>query len=249
MWFDSHCHLTMLEPDPAEVVEAAARAGVTGLLTVGVTVADSQEAATVAASFPSVWATAGVHPHEAKAGIEGLSLLLDDPNIVAVGECGLDYYYDHSPRRAQVEVFKAQIGLANARDLALVIHTRDSWPETLDLLDDEGIPRRTVFHCFTGGVDEATACLARGAYLSFSGIVTFKTATDLREAALITPLDRLLIETDSPYLAPIPHRGRPNEPAHVAIVGEFLAELRGEPVETLAEATTANASALFRSGS
>ena len=249
MWFDSHCHLTLAKSDPSQVVEAAAAAGVDGLVTIGVTVANSIEAATIASMFPRVWATAGVHPHEASAGIDGLGIALDDPAVVAVGESGLDYHYDHSPRQAQREVFRAQIGMANDRDLALVIHTREAWEETFELLDAEGVPARTVFHCFSGGADEATACLARGAHLSFSGIVTFPTADDLREAALITPLDRLLIETDSPYLAPVPHRGRPNEPAHVAIIGEFLAELRGETPETLAAATTANASALFQLGS
>jgi TatD DNase family protein len=248
MWFDSHCHLTMAKSDPVQVVEAAAAAGVDRLVTIGVTVANSMEAALIASMFPRVWATAGVHPHEASAGIEGLEAALDDPAVVAVGECGLDFHYDHSPRQVQQDVFRAQIALANERDLALVIHTREAWEETFELLDAEGAPARTVFHCFTGGADEAKACLARGAHLSFSGIVTFPTADDLREAALLTPLDRLLIETDSPYLAPVPLRGQPNEPAHVAIIGEFLAKLRGVTAEAMAASTTANASALFRLG-
>jgi len=246
MWFDNHSHLTTLEDDPETVVADAAASGVTRLLTVGTSVADSVAAAGIAARFDNVWATAGVHPHDAKSGIEGLVEALQAPFVVAVGECGLDYHYDHSPRPVQAEVFRAQIALANEGDLALVIHTRLAWDDTFKLLDAEGTPARTVFHCFSGGPDETAECLARGASLSFSGIITFKTADDLRAAALATPSDRILIETDSPYLAPVPHRGRPNTPAHVAVIGRYLAELRGETATALAEITTANAISLYR---
>jgi TatD DNase family protein len=245
-WFDNHCHLTSLDGDPAAAVAAAAEAGVTRLLTVGCTVADSAAAATVAAAFDQVWCTAGVHPHEARHGIEGLEALLDHPQVVAVGECGLDYHYDHSPRDSQAEVFRRQIALANANDLALVIHTREAWDDTFALLDLEGIPERTVFHCFTGGVGELLACLDRGASVSYSGIVTFGSADDVRAAAVATPLDRVLVETDSPYLAPVPHRGRRNQPAYVSLVGEHLAGLRGDTVAELATATSANAANLYR---
>ena len=146
--------------------------------------------------------------------------------VIAVGECGLDYYYDHSPRAEQREAFAAQIHLANERSLPLVVHTRDAWAETFDILDAVGVPERTIFHCFTGGPDEARQCIERGAYLSFSGIVTFKTATELHEAARRCPPDRILAETDSPYLAPMPHRGRTNQPAYVVHVVEALADLR-----------------------
>lgn len=246
MWFDNHCHLTSLKVPPDEAVAQAAEVGVTGLLTVGCTVLDSRAAVDVAAARAGVWATAGVHPHDAKDGLDGLEELLGHPSVVAVGECGLDFHYDHSPRDVQAEVFRRQIELAHRHDLALVIHTREAWDETFDLLDAEGVPERTVFHCFTGGPDEADACLERGARLSISGIVTFGSADDLRAAAVRVPLDRLLIETDSPYLAPVPHRGQPNRPALVTVVGRALAELRGEGVEELALATTANAHALYR---
>lgn len=245
MWFDNHCHLTSLKQEPEAVVSAAAKAGVSRLLTVGCSVADSTEAVEIATRFPSVWATAGVHPHEAKDGIEGLEGLLDHSKIVAVGECGLDYHYDYSPREDQAESFVHQIALAKQRDLALVIHTREAWDDTFEILDREGMPERTVFHCFTGGPNEAAAAVERGAYVSFSGIVTFKTAEDLRAAAVITPEDRILVETDSPYLAPVPHRGKPNQPANVAVVGEFLADLLDRPVDEFAATTTANANALF----
>jgi TatD DNase family protein len=245
MWFDNHCHLTTMQStskvDPAEAVAAATAGGVSHLLTVGCTVEDSAEAAAIASRFDHVWATAGVHPHDAAGGIDGLVPLLDDENVVAVGECGLDFHYDRSPRGVQADVFRQQISIANDRGLPLVIHTREAWDETFTVLDAEGIPARTVFHCFTGGPAEAAACVERGALLSFSGIVTFPSATDLQAAAVDTPIERLLVETDSPFLAPVPHRGKRNEPANVAVVGGFLAELRGEPAEDLAAATMANA--------
>ncbi len=244
-WFDNHCHLTSLKQTPEEAVEAASDAGVTRLLTVGCTVPDSAAAADIATRFDNVWATAGVHPHDAKDGLDGLEALLDHPKVVAVGECGLDYHYDHSPRPEQAESFVRQIAMANERDLALVIHTREAWDDTFEILDREGMPARTVFHCFTGGPDEAAAAVERGGYVSFSGIITFKTAEELRAAAAITPEDRILVETDSPYLAPVPHRGKPNQPANVAVVGEFVAELLDRPADRFAQMTTANALDLF----
>lgn len=252
-WFDNHCHLTSLDADPAAIVADARSGGVSRLLTVGCTVEDSAKAIEIAAEFDNVWATAGVHPHEAEGGIDGLVELLDTGSlesrkIVAVGECGLDYHYDHSPRAVQRLVFEQQIALAFERDLALVIHTRQAWEDTFAILDDVGVPPRTVFHCFTGGPAEAEQCLARGGYLSFSGIVTFPSAQDVRDAAMITPIDRVLVETDSPYLAPVPHRGKKNRPAHVSVVGEAIAELRGWSYDETATATTANALALFAIG-
>jgi len=214
-------------------------------VTVGCDLVDSRAAVATASRHDDVWTTAGVHPHEASGGVDGLVDLLADPRVVAVGEAGLDFHYDHSPRDAQRDAFAAQIGLANAHDLPLVIHTREAWDETFAILDAEGVPARTVFHCFTGGPDEAAEGLARGALLSFSGIVTFRTAEDLRAAAATCPLDRAMVETDSPYLAPVPHRGRPNEPAHVALVGAAVAEAMGRPVDEVAAATTANARAFY----
>ncbi len=164
---------------------------------------------------------------------------------MAVGETGLDYYYDHSPREVQQRVFAEQIQLANDHRLALVIHSRDAWDDTFAVLADAGVPERTVLHCFTGGPDEARRALDIGATLSFSGIVTFKGAPEVQAAAAICPLDRLLVETDSPYLAPIPHRGRPNRPAWVPHVGQFIADLRDMPVGDLARATTDNAATFF----
>jgi len=246
-WFDNHCHLddAHLPGGTDGALEAARRAGVTGFITVGTDAEHSQASIAIAARHPDVWATVGLHPHDAKNGVDTIVGLLDDPKVVAVGECGLDYFYDHSPRAVQRQAFAEQVELAHRRALPLVIHTRDAWDDTFSILSEQGAPARTIFHCFTGGPSEAKRCLDLGAYLSFSGIVTFKTAGELREAAQLCPTDRLLVETDSPYLAPVPHRGRRNQPAYVPLVGACLAEVRGMPVEEVAACTLVNASVAF----
>jgi TatD DNase family protein len=243
-WVDNHCHLDLT--DAGDLVAEAADAGVERIVNVGTDVAASRVAIETARRFDGVWATAGVHPHEARLGLEGLEALLAEPEVVAVGECGLDFHYDHSPRPVQRDVFAAQVALAHAHDLALVIHTREAWDETFDVLAAEGVPERTVFHCFSGGPDEARRALDTGACLSFSGIVTFKTAGDLRAAAAACPVDRVLVETDAPYLAPVPHRGRPNRPAWVGVVGGAVAAARGTDPETLAAAVWSTAERVYR---
>ena len=246
-WTDSHCHVHDEQiPDGADAaVKAAVDSGVTTLISVGCDRATSLAAIAVAERHPEVFATVGLHPHDAVNGVDTIVDLLDTEGIVAVGECGLDYYYDHSPRDVQQQVFAEQIALANARELPLVIHTRDAWDDTFAVLADVGVPARTVFHCFTGGPDEARRALDIGAHLSFSGIVTFKGAPEVQAAAALCPLDRMLVETDSPYLAPVPHRGKPNRPAWVAHVGQHIADLRDIAVAEVAAATTANARAVF----
>jgi TatD DNase family protein len=245
-YIDSHCHLYDTRGVAVEDVIAAARAaGVTTMINVGCDAATTEQAIAAAASHDDIFATVGLHPHEAKHGVDTIVPYIDDPNIVAIGECGLDYFYDHSPRPEQRVAFAAQIQLAHQRSMPLVIHTRDAWAETFDILDAEGVPERSIFHCFTGGPDEARQCLARGAYLSFSGIVTFKTATDLHEAARLCPMDRMLAETDSPYLAPVPHRGKSNQPAYVTHVVQAIAELRSAPLDEVRAATVANACLAF----
>ncbi len=247
MWTDAHCHIPY-EGVGEDVIGEARAAGVDRLVTVGTDLASSRAALDVARRHDGVWSTAGVHPHDAAGGIEGIEALLGEPGVVAVGECGLDYHYDHSPREVQREVFAAQIALAHASGLALVIHTREAWDDTFAILDAEGVPERTVFHCFTGGPDEARRCLDRGALLSFSGIVSFKTAEDVRAAAVLCPLDRMTVETDSPYLAPVPHRGKRNQPAWVALVGAAVAAAKGADVAEVAAVTSAAATSLFRLG-
>jgi TatD DNase family protein len=247
-WFDNHCHLDDEKlVDGADAALARARAaGVGGFITIGTDAERSAIAIAIAGAHGDVWATVGLHPHDAKNGVASITGLLDEPKVVAIGECGLDFHYDKSPRPAQREAFAEQIALAHARDLTLVIHTREAWDDTFSILAAEGVPARTIFHCFTGGPDEARRCLDLGAYLSFSGIVTFKPADDVRAAAALCPLDRLLVETDSPYLAPVPHRGRPNEPAFVAFVGEAVAAAKGVDPAAIEECAFVNARVAFR---
>lgn len=236
-WVDNHCHLG---EDGAAAIEAAQQVGVHKFIDVGCDLATSQACIAHAEEHEAVYATVGLHPHEARHGLDGLEELLGFPRVIAVGECGLDFHYDHSPRAAQRSMFAAQIDLAHRHDLPLVIHTREAWQETFEILDTEGVPKQTIFHCFTGGPQEAAAGVARGAFLSFSGIVSFKSATDVQEAARQCPADRLLVETDSPYLAPVPHRGKPNQPAWVSVVGEVVAKLRNQPVAEVASLTWHN---------
>lgn len=254
-WTDNHCHLPDDPERRRDLVAEAAAAGVTRLVTVGCDLPSSELCLRAATENDAVWATAGIHPHDAKtvvdaeSGVVDLSrveALLAEPRVVAVGECGLDYHYDHSPRDQQRAVFVGQIALAHRHDVALVIHTREAWADTFAILEAEGVPDRTVFHCFTGGPDEARRGLDLGIRLSFSGIVTFPSATDLQAAAELCPLDRLLVETDAPYLAPVPHRGRNNRPANVTLVGAQIAALKGLDVADVAAATWANADELYR---
>jgi TatD DNase family protein len=268
-WFDSHCHVqeeylpgdgagaTDLEP----VLARAGQAGIDRLVCIGTGAATSRQAVAVArttaaeGSTPRAWASIGLHPHEASQGVDEVAALLareleaNDGTVVAVGECGLDYYYEHSPRAAQRIAFAAQIALAHAHDLALVIHARDAWPDLFDVLRAEGVPARTVLHCFTGGPDEVQQCLRAGMYVSFSGIVTFKNAADVRDAVARCPLDRLLVETDSPFLAPVPHRGRPNEPSYLPFVGDAIAAVKSCSVEEVKERSAAAAAMVFSTGS
>ena len=216
------------------------------MIDVGTDMVTSVAAISKAKASDKVWATVGVHPHEARHGIGGIENMLGSDRVVAVGECGLDYHYNHSPPADQRAVFAAQIEMAHRRRMPLVIHTREAWEDTFAILDECGVPGHTVFHCFTGGADEARAALDRGAYLSFSGIVSFPSADDVRDAAELCPLDRLLVETDSPYLAPVPLRGKTNTPANLPLVGEALARVHGVALEQVAERTWENAAAFYR---
>ncbi len=248
MWFDSHCHLFDVDGDPADAVGRAAEVGVADMLVCATDVATSERAAELAA-LPGVWAAAGLHPTSARdwddevaAGIEAV---LGRERVVAVGETGLDMYWDTSFLDVQVRVFEAHVAWAKEHDKALVIHTRSSVDEALDVLERVTPPERLVFHCWSGDRAQMRRALDLGSFVSFAGNVTFKSAGGLRELAATVPEDRLLVETDSPYLAPVPFRGKPNEPAHVVLVGTAVAEARGEAVEAVAEATTLNAQRLL----
>ena len=243
-WIDQHCHLPSGHLGE-EQIESARTAGVTRMITVGCTISQSRQMVEIAQRHKGIFATAGVHPHDARDGIDGLETLVDHAQVVAVGETGLDYHYDHSPRPVQADIFRRQIAIAHERDMPLVIHTRSAWDDTFAILDEEGVPDRTIFHCFSGGPDEADECLVRGGTLSFSGIITFPSGQDLRNVARECPIDRLLVETDSPYLAPVPHRGKQNQPALLPLVGAAVADAKGVSVEAIEMATWATAERLY----
>lgn len=246
---DSHCHLQFVTGGADAAIARARDAGVEWLVCVGTDLESSRQAVELAGRHADVRATVGLHPHDASKFADEWDALVElavADDVVAVGECGFDLHYEHSPRAEQETAFRAQIALAHELDRALVIHSREAWDDTFRVLrDDEGPPARTVFHCFTGGADEARTAVGLGARLSFSGIVSFPGADDVRAAAAAVPLDRLLVETDAPYLAPVPHRGRENEPALVVAVGAAVARARGEAPERVAEATRAAAEDVF----
>jgi len=253
MFIDSHCHLNYkgLVEDQPGVLERARAAGVTLMLNISTRLSEWDEVIATAERESDVMASVGIHPHEADLhpDVEAATLVdkAKHPRVIAIGESGLDYYYDHSDRARQRESFRAHIAAARQTRLPLIVHTRDAEEDTYDILADEMGKGRypALIHCFTAGQDFADKVLELGLTISISGIVTFKNARALQEVAKTIPLDRLLIETDSPFLAPVPHRGRPCEPAFVADTARFLAALRDEPVEQLAESTSANFRALF----
>jgi len=244
MWADSHCHVPWEGSDTA-AFDVAREQGVTRFITIGTDATTSRTAIEAANANDDVWATVGLHPHDASQGLDGLPDPRENARVVGIGECGLDFFYNHSPADAQKEMFARQIAWAKELGLALVVHTRDAWPETLDILGAEGVPERTIIHCFTGGPEEAKACLDLGAYISISGIVTFKTADDIRAAVDVVPLDRLLVETDSPFLAPVPHRGKTNQPAFIPLVGASIAEVKRVPITDIERVTWENTSEAF----
>ena len=248
-FIDSHCHLAMHDEADA-ALERAREAGVCGFLVPGTNLDDADAAVAVAERNDDVWAAVGFHPHEAKdfddaaeATIDGL---LSKERVVAVGEIGLDYHYDYSPREVQKSVMLRHLELARAHELPVIIHNRESTDDLLEILSgDEGRDVRGVLHSFTESWDVAERLIDLGFYISFSGIVTFRSAEALREAARRVPPERALIETDTPYLAPVPHRGKKNEPAWVVKVAEQLADLWGVSVDEVADVTTRNFETLF----
>jgi TatD DNase family protein len=251
---DSHAHIQGAEfsADVGDVVRRARAAGVAKIVVVGGAgeLSSNDAALAIARSDPGLFATVGMHPHDAKdvseENLQRLQQLAAEAKVVAIGETGLDFYYDHSPRDVQRRLFARFIHMARETNLPLIVHDRDAHAEIAELLRQEGGGAlRGVIHCFTGDYAAAKTFLDLGFYLSFSGILTFKNAEALRDAARKAPLDRVLVETDSPYLAPVPKRGKRNEPAFVLHVAEMLAQVRNLPLETVAHATTENAERLF----
>ncbi len=253
MLIDTHCHLVypgLVEQEP-DVLDRARKAGVEAMISIATRSAEWDRVISGAERAPDVFATVGIHPHEADSHTDvdtaRLVQAARHPRVVGIGESGLDYFYDRSDRARQRASFRAHMAAARETGLPLIVHSRDAEDDTIDLLADEmgkgAFP--LVIHCFTGSQRLADACLAMGAYISLSGIVTFRNASSLQDVARSIPVDRLLVETDAPFLAPVPVRGRVGEPAFVEHTARFLAGLRGVPFEALAEATTVNARRLF----
>ena len=250
MLVDSHCHLDFPDfaDERAAVVARAYAAGIGTMLTIGTRLDQFAGVRAIAESDPRIWCSVGAHPHEAAdhdaVTPAQLLALADDPKVVGIGECGLDFHYDLSPRDVQERVFRTHIAASKASGLPLIVHARAADDEVAAILGEER-PPPGVLHCFTGGRALAEAALALGFYISISGIVTFKNAEALREIVRDIPADRLLVETDAPYLAPVPHRGGRNEPAFVAATAAFVADLRGVAPDRLEAETTANFFRLF----
>lgn len=253
MLIDSHCHLDfdVLHDDIDNVLARAREAGVDGCVTISTRVRQFDTIKAIAEAHENVWCSVGTHPHNAHEELdittEQLVALAEHPKCVAIGEAGLDYHYDSSPRDAQAEGFRNHIGAARITGLPLVIHSRSADEDMIAMLEEEtgkgAFP--FILHCFSSGKELAKRGLELGGYLSFSGIVTFKNAVEIQEVAAAAPADRILVETDAPYLAPTPHRGKPNQPSYVRHTAEKLAELRGESFEAIADQTTANFAHLF----
>lgn len=255
MLIDSHAHIQGKEyaGETADVIARAREAGVEMIIAVGGAgdMSSNTEAVALAARFENIYATVGMHPHDAKdVGPEDLAKLKDlaaHSKVVAVGETGLDYYYSHSPHGVQQRVFRQFIDMARDTDLPIVVHERDAAHDAVELLRSEGEGRlHGVIHCFTGNYEAACAYLDLGFYLSFTGIITFKNAEALRQVVRRVPLERILVETDSPYLTPVPHRGKRNEPAYVRQVAEIIATVKGVAFDQVATLTTNNARTLFK---
>ncbi len=254
--FDSHCHLYD-DPDPDKVIYEAVEQGVTGFVVVGTSYETSAKTVEIVNSLRSkypeieIYSAIGLHPHDAKNSMDRIEDLIaetvaDENNfLVAIGECGLDYYYNHSSEAEQKDVFSQQIELAKTYNLALIVHTREAWRDTFEVLDRQGAPRNTIIHCFTGSIAELDRCIKRGYAVSFSGIVTFKKSVELQSAAQACPIESLLIETDSPFLAPEPFRGKANSPKYVIEVVKKIAELKQMDPETVSIETYKNAKSAF----
>jgi TatD DNase family protein len=247
---DSHCHLDLMDADVAETMAAARAVGIARVVQVGVDVETSRLSAELASARDDVWAAVAIHPNESgaatDAGWQEIAELAARPRVVAIGETGLDHFRtENDGWAAQEQSFRRHIAIAKSSGKALMIHDRDAHDDVLRVLDSEGAPEQVIFHCFSGDAEFAGRCVDQGYVLSFAGNVTFKNASDLRDAVVVTPLDQLLVETDAPFLTPMPYRGRPNSPYLVPITVRAIAELKAVPEDEIAAGVTATAARVF----
>ena len=249
-FIDTHCHLDKLDSTPEEAIIEAKQAGVQRMVTVSVDEPSLDFVSSLVQQFPEVYGSVGFHPHDAAELTEDLEqkirkLALEEKKLIAIGETGLDYHYMYSSAEVQQQVFSKQLQLAVELNLPVIMHSREAETDTLNILQEIPVPPLGVAHSFTSSFEMAKTLIEMGWYIGINGIVTFKNAEDLREVVSWLPLDRLLLETDSPFLAPTPFRGKPNKPAHIPAIATFIAELRGISLEQLSEQTSANAQRLF----
>ncbi len=255
MLIDTHCHLTMpdFDADRSDVIQRAIDAGISHMITVGTDIEDSKRAIALAEGYEFIYAAVGIHPHDARdiTDIENVSdtikKLASKKKVVALGETGLDYHYMHSPAEIQQEHFRLEINLAKSLGLPVIVHSREAKEDTLRILKEEKVEvTGGVLHCFSGDMDMAEKALNMGLYISFSGVITFRNAKKMPDIVKAIPLDRILIETDAPFLTPVPHRGKRNEPAYVKYMAEKIADIKGISLEELGKTITDNAARLFR---
>ena len=249
-FIDTHCHLDKLDSTPEEAIIEAKQAGVQRMITVSVDEPSLDFVSSMVQQFPEVYGSVGFHPHDASELTEDLEqkirkLALEEKKLIAIGETGLDYHYMYSSAEVQQQVFSKQLQMAVELNLPVIMHSREAETDTLNILQEIPVPPLGVAHSFTSSFEMAKTLIEMGWYIGINGIVTFKNAEDLREVVSWLPLDRLLLETDSPFLAPTPFRGKPNKPAHIPAIATFIAELRGISLELLSEQTSANAQRLF----
>ena len=249
-FIDTHCHLDILESTPEETIIEAKQAGVQRMVTIAVDEPSLDFVSSTVQEFPAVYGSAGLHPHDASKLTKSLfqkirQLAKEQHKLIAIGEIGLDYHYMNSPAEIQQQAFRKQLQLAVELNLPVILHSREAETDTLNIMQEFPVPSHGVAHSFTSSIEMARNLVEMGWYLGINGIVTFKNAEDLRKVVRWLPLDRLLLETDSPFLAPTPFRGKPNKPAHIPLIATFIAELREISLEELAQQTTANAQCLF----
>ena len=249
-FIDTHCHLDILESTPEETIIEAKQAGVQRMVTIAVDEPSLDFVSSTVQEFPAVYGSVGFHPHDAskltKSLLQKIRQLAEEQHkLIAIGEIGLDYHYMNSPAEIQQQAFRKQLQLAVELNLPVILHSREAETDTLNILQEFPVPSHGVAHSFTSSIEMARTLVEMGWYLGINGIVTFKNAEDLREVVRWLPLEHLLLETDSPFLAPIPFRGKPNKPAHIPAIATFIAELREISLEELAQQTTANAQRLF----